>query len=197
MIEGHTRYLPRIVFFFRAVVQPFSAQFRNAFGTSEQCTGRSAADQHQDPWSDQFDVPPDEGQANGHLVCRRLAVSWRTPRQDVRDVDRRPVQSDCRNHFIEKLTAHAYERPALPVLVSSRRLADKHDGSLWIAVAKHQIHGRVFERAALELLHRIFELSESSYAAGQLIRIPFGRRGAFQGKRDTGLARWGLILCAG
>src|SRR5262249_12478901 len=87
----------------------------------------------------EFDLAPYERQADGGFLRGRRAGAGRPPRYDVSEVGRGAVDTDGRHHAVEQFAGTSDERPADNIFVVTRRLADKHDPALRIAVGKNKL----------------------------------------------------------
>jgi hypothetical protein len=65
--------------------------------------------------------------AHLHFIRLRIAIFGRSAFEDVADVDVLAWETGSHEEQVEQLSGPAHERPAGPVLIPSRRLADDGD----------------------------------------------------------------------
>ncbi len=139
---------------------PAPARLGDAFLDAEQGLRRWAAEADENVGIDEFDLAPDERQADRRLLRRRRAVAGRPPGHDVGDVDFRAVEADRRQHAVEQFAGTADEGQALDVFVAAGRFADEHHARLRIAVGEYQLRRGRLQRAAVEFLQNGAQLVE-------------------------------------
>src|SRR5262249_16346837 len=114
-----------------AGLAPFSPERQNALGGPAQSLGRGAAEARDGPGARQADGGRDRGQAHQGFCLRRLAVSGRSPENQIGDENAAQrlggaaCKADRGQHFVEKLTGPSDEWLPGQVLLASRRLADE------------------------------------------------------------------------
>jgi len=128
---------------------PLAAHLDDARGGVEYCLHGRSAKRHDDPGRNQFDLPVQEGQAQGHFLRRRCAIARRPPWHRIGDIDLGSIQPDRRQHTVQQLSRFANKWLALTILFSPRRFADQHDVGVRIAIGKHELRGPQFEPAAI------------------------------------------------
>src|SRR5262249_18089226 len=110
--------------------EPASARLGDAVLYAEQRLCRRSAEANQDVGIGGLDLTLDKRQTDLRLLRSWCAIARGPPRYDVRDVNRRSVQAQRRQHAVKQFTGAADERQALDILVASGRFAHKHQARL-------------------------------------------------------------------
>ena len=137
------------------VVNPLAAGLHDAVAGRQQGLGRGIAERHQHVGIDQFDLPPDERQADLGFLRGRRPVAGRPPRNHVGDIGLAAIDPDGCDHPVQQFAGTADERQSLDILFAPGRLADEHDARLRVAVGEHQPRCGVFQRAAVEVFEKL------------------------------------------
>ncbi len=150
-----------------------------------------------------------ERQTGGDFRIGRLPVTWRTPGQDVGDVNIfLAAQPDIAQHCVEQATAGADERQPFTVFVAAWRFAYEHHVGRGLSGAEDQVGGRILKRASVKLVQRI---SQRRQIGGRFRHFPGigcnrilgSQRGWLRslnrwrarGRWGRGRRRWGFFCC--
>ena len=96
----------------------------------------------------ELDLPEQVALAGLDLVWHRVAITWGSAFDHIRDVHVRTGHADPAEKLVEELPRLADERIALLVLVEARRLADEHHFGLGVAHAEDDLCAPLGQAAA-------------------------------------------------
>ena len=100
--------------------------------------GRKCPEGADHPRADRLELPDQKRLAGSDLLRLRIAVSGGAAFQDIADVDLLPFQTHRLDDLCQKLPGAPYKGSSLGILIRPRRLADKNEIRLWIALAEYQ-----------------------------------------------------------
>jgi hypothetical protein len=97
------------------------------------------------------------GLAAGCLVGQWIPILRWTAFHYVGDKHLLALQTHCLKHGIQQLTRSTHKRLALLIFIGTRRFADNHPMSLFIAYAKNRLGARAMENALSAAFHGSFQ----------------------------------------
>src|SRR5271166_6858641 len=111
------RQRPQLAAVVEPVGEPFAPRSGDPLPRPKESLGGRRAHADKNLGSSEFNLPPNEREARLGLLRRRRPIAWWPPRDHVRDIDLRSIQSDRSQHAVEKLPRPADEWAPDPILV--------------------------------------------------------------------------------
>ena len=102
----------------------------------------------------ELNLPFEKRAATLSLLQSWRAISGRPPVNHVGDVNQLLVETDGRQHTIEKLARAANERPPLQILIPAWRFTDNHQTGPCSPPVEASVFGRGSQRAAFVAVER-------------------------------------------
>src|SRR5271154_4512829 len=119
---------------FARIVEPRATRARNSTADAEERLNRGAAKANEVFRIGQVDLSPNKRKTDLDFLQGRGSVARRPPGDYIRDIDVSPVERDCVQHAVQKLSGPPDERATNPVLLPAGGFADEHDSGVRRAI---------------------------------------------------------------
>ena len=110
---------------------------------------RGVTERHDDIGPNASNLLTQKRRTGQHFLGPRIAISRWATLEHVGNVDVFALEASQRQNAVEILARRPHKRFALQILVTPRRLTDKHYAGVGVSHAKHDVMARLIELAEM------------------------------------------------